>query len=833
MSPDEIQKHLSELFCPPLDTTLVAAIAYEPGQTLQSAKEVCETLAAAAVPDFDERPSQNPPSPPPPTRSNKQRPEVKQAGASARRKAFGGKLTNGDGSSSNDTTAASTETATHQSASMSASSTPSLGSQSTAADAETVERLLSEWSLVDRTINNPENLHLTDEESSSDTESSMPGHHALSSSISASSKLLDHETSEAARVGELSGSHRVDPTSVAAGKTDLSSTREPKDAFNPIEFLKHAFPARTVEFLRETLSDSHGDVQTAVDTVMTIDLIEAEDARAATSSQLDSNHHHQHHQDGQKGGGLDYEALSGDYSSLNGKKRRAARKRLQHEQKAAGKVKVNLTDVRHGAATGHTVLRKIQDQTSQKSSRTSSPLPQLTDAELAAKLAAQEEEAARDPDADKAVSDNQWLLTSSVLSQLSTLLGIAPTKVTAVYNASSFNLANCMARLLEQECDKYPSLSSLDEAGGAPSGTAESIADGIASISGVLPKSAARALRATKGRQDAALDLLQLQKLVAQEVGEADALDPIGLARELGPAEVPRSAEVSAKGYAIDAGAAEGKFACIFPTPSQAALAKAGPSVSGGVYSNVVGRRSAGPAVGAAAALRSGSAVASVLPASFAFVDGQDDDMMDDPVAVEKGLAAHTAHYDPTRRMAEYRLIADEYRVRRDEALRKAASAWKSQRGGVRSGGKGGDGGRGGIAWHYADEARRLDAKSRAWSLRASQALVEDRRRAAIGVVRTPSISTASHTAATNSIDLHGVTMHEALSIVREHVTRWYATPTTASATPPFRIVTGVGRHSPHQIAVLRPAIAKMLDREGWRFDVDHHRGIITVRGAK
>ncbi len=107
-----------------------------------------------------------------------------------------------------------------------------------------------------------------------------------------------------------------------------------------------------------------------------------------------------------------------------------------------------------------------------------------------------------------------------------------------------------------------------------------------------------------------------------------------------------------------------------------------------------------------------------------------------------------------------------------------------------------------------------------------------DRRTASIGVVR-PGVASTPQNAAQYSIDLHGVNVHEALSIVREHVTKWYASPRTGLNPAPFKIVTGVGRHSPHQIAVLRPAIAKMLDREGWRHDVDHQRGIITVRGAK
>ncbi|KAJ9477098.1 Smr domain-containing protein [Pseudozyma hubeiensis] len=832
---DEIQSALSELFCPPLDTTLVAAIAHEPGQTLQSAKEVCETLAAAAVPDPDPHTAE-------PQPAHTTAADAKPTGAAARRKAFGGKLTTTSNAEPPSSTAPSKPTSTPPSTASTSAPTTASSSPSTAAaadqDTETLQRLLDEWSLVSSSsYHDPSNLQLTDDEPS-DTE------HDPHSTVAA--HLLHTEQSEAERIGELSGDHKIDPTALASGEQDLNSSKwSNKDTFDPVVFLQHAFPSRTAQFLRDTLNDSHGDVQMTIDTIMTIDLIEAEDARSATTAQLDASTSPADAP--KKGGGLDYEALahSSEDPALKGKKRRAARRKLQQEQRSAtaglpstsqpkSRLTVNLTDLRHGGPSSNLLLKKVQQQQPPKP-RTGSPLPHLTDEQLAAKLAAEEQQAARDPDADMPVSDNQWLLTSSVLSQLSTLLDIDPSQVTSAYNASSFKLAVCFARLLEQESDKYPTLTSLDEAGDAPAGTAEQIAQGIAAIGATSLPEASKALRATKGRQDAALDLMQLQLLVQREVGEADALDPMGRLKQLGAAEVPKTAEAAGvRGYAIDAAAGQGKFAATFPTPSQAAASRsASTNGSNGVYSNIVGRKTPGPTSGAAAALRSGSA-ASVFPASSAFVGASTaDDILDDPIAVERGLASHTTHYDPVRRMTEYRLVAEEYRLRRDEALRKAASAWKSQRGGVRSGGKGGDGGRGGIAWHYADEARRLDAKSRAWSLRASQALVEDRRRAAIGVIRPGTQPTASHNVASNTIDLHGVTVHEALSIVREQVTRWYARPGPGMNPPPFKIVTGVGRHSPHQIAVLRPAIAKMLDREGWRYDIDHQRGYIVVRGTK
>ncbi len=48
-----------------------------------------------------------------------------------------------------------------------------------------------------------------------------------------------------------------------------------------------------------------------------------------------------------------------------------------------------------------------------------------------------------------------------------------------------------------------------------------------------------------------------------------------------------------------------------------------------------------------------------------------------------------------------------------------------------------------------------------------------------------------------------------------------------------LKIITGVGKHSRNQVALIKPAVAKMLDRDGWKYDVDNYHGIITVRGVK
>ncbi|EPQ32234.1 uncharacterized protein PFL1_00431 [Pseudozyma flocculosa PF-1] len=909
----DIQAALEEQFSPPLDSSLVAAIAHEPGQTLQSARELCETLAAAAIEQdhhlgraddaahkdtsasADTIPLDR--SPQAPQRKSKDASPFPAAGRgtskasmSSRRRHFGGQLTSSSPvasplSSSPKTSSLDTDTfpdsiTSHDYGGNETGSTTPTSTSSAAPDVDSVQRLLDEWQLIDQNNHDPDNLRLTDEENDTDTELA-----SIALDQNALRSIEQKELREADRVATAAGDGRIDPAELAKGEQSLSSlpadqlpeSISEEERFDPLVFLQHAFPSRTPAFLKETLDDARGSIQDVIDTLMTIDLIESEDARQAELGAVEPASLGQAGSARERAKGLDYDALAkglaareGLDASLKGKKRKAARRRMQEEQRrAAGqagmltvgldssrrsnakpaKVKVNLTDVRHGAPI-HDLPAKLARAPAKAKAESVADRPAvpLTDEELAAKLAAEEEELAADPDDNQPVRDNAWLLTSSVLSQLSTLLDLEATKITSIYNGASFNLALAFARCVEFAADRYQTLDSLDKAGEAPAGTAKRMCDGIAGIAGTDRAQASKAFRATRGRQDATLDLLQLEQVVRTATGdqELDALDPLG---KLSHPDSDFTAEaVGARGVSVEAGATAGKFREAFPTPSQAARFGRGQDTSTGAtdkYARAVGRKEPGPPTGAAAALRSGAAIAAVLPASAASVVRDPDVGLSDIPNERLGLAPHISAHDPLRRMTEYRLIADEYRQRRDEALRKAGNAWRSGKGGVRIGGKGGDGGKGGTAWYYADEARRLDAKSRAWSLKAAEALVEDRRRAGVGVVRGDVSShlrapvgggggsSGGQSNAFNTIDLHGVTVHEALSIVREQVTRWYARPSTSGHLAPFKIITGVGRHSPHQIAVLRPAVAKMLEREGWRYDVDHSRGIIIVRGTK
>ncbi|KAE8239890.1 hypothetical protein A4X06_0g7991, partial [Tilletia controversa] len=186
---------------------------------------------------------------------------------------------------------------------------------------------------------------------------------------------------------------------------------------------------------------------------------------------------------------------------------------------------------------------------------------------------------------------------------------------------------------------------------------------------------------------------------------------------------------------------------------------------------------------------------------------------------------------------------------------------------------------RGSAAWYYADEARRLDAKARSWGLKAAQALVEERKlaHAASALLPSSSYSVGVRKAERNVIDLHLLTTGEALAVVKEEIDKWWwSTPrgaastltsgftpapaSSSSSTPrttassasaggygfrplpapyvgfgpgPLHIITGIGKHSRGNVAVLRPAVCGWLKRGGWDYEEDAPRGRIVVKGFK
>lgn len=82
-------------------------------------------------------------------------------------------------------------------------------------------------------------------------------------------------------------------------------------------------------------------------------------------------------------------------------------------------------------------------------------------------------------------------------------------------------------------------------------------------------------------------------------------------------------------------------------------------------------------------------------------------------------------------------------------------------------------------------------------------------------------------------LDLHGLTIAEAVELVREGVNQWWSRSTMRAGRTkikPLTIVTGLGRHSDHGQSRLYPAVLGLLTREGWKVDA-FSRGSLLVTG--
>ncbi|KAG9236065.1 hypothetical protein BJ875DRAFT_457347 [Amylocarpus encephaloides] len=116
-------------------------------------------------------------------------------------------------------------------------------------------------------------------------------------------------------------------------------------------------------------------------------------------------------------------------------------------------------------------------------------------------------------------------------------------------------------------------------------------------------------------------------------------------------------------------------------------------------------------------------------------------------------------------------------------------------------------------AAYYAEEGRNYDALAKKAASAQADSLVADQ---------------SSRT----ELDLHGVSVKDALRIVRERVVGWWHELDQRKAPGlhgGYRIVTGVGKHSEGGRGKLGPAVGKMLIREGWEVEVKS--GYMVVRG--
>lgn len=88
----------------------------------------------------------------------------------------------------------------------------------------------------------------------------------------------------------------------------------------------------------------------------------------------------------------------------------------------------------------------------------------------------------------------------------------------------------------------------------------------------------------------------------------------------------------------------------------------------------------------------------------------------------------------------------------------------------------------------------------------------------------------ADRQATWNSVDLHGISVQDAVRITSERVSDWWESLGDSkymrgsegdAARGGYRIITGLGRHSHDGTSRLGPAVAKMLTREGWKVEVE------------
>lgn len=86
-------------------------------------------------------------------------------------------------------------------------------------------------------------------------------------------------------------------------------------------------------------------------------------------------------------------------------------------------------------------------------------------------------------------------------------------------------------------------------------------------------------------------------------------------------------------------------------------------------------------------------------------------------------------------------------------------------------------------------------------------------------------------------LDLHGVSVHDAVRIANARVCQWWEGLGDAKYTvgglagKSYKIITGAGRHSRDGTSRLGPAVGKMLAREGWKVEISE--GVLTITGKR
>jgi hypothetical protein len=183
--------------------------------------------------------------------------------------------------------------------------------------------------------------------------------------------------------------------------------------------------------------------------------------------------------------------------------------------------------------------------------------------------------------------------------------------------------------------------------------------------------------------------------------------------------------------------------------------------------------------------------------------------------AVASILASNSAQPSATATAAEYRALAHEHALKRDAYYAQASKAHGEKKASLT-----------GVALHYAERGREQDIKMRMYQMKAARAQAQ------------ATLSTNQPTSAgqdpVSEVDLHGLTVQQAVEVAREQATQWWTRVRLAedrtTAQRSLRLITGKGLHSAAGQSKIYPAVKSMLEREGWRVEVGS--GVLIVRGV-
>lgn len=163
------------------------------------------------------------------------------------------------------------------------------------------------------------------------------------------------------------------------------------------------------------------------------------------------------------------------------------------------------------------------------------------------------------------------------------------------------------------------------------------------------------------------------------------------------------------------------------------------------------------------------------------------------PLAMALDTATRQAHASAVARSSAFTQASTAYRKSKSKPLMGAAASY------------------------YSSVGRDASASLRRYEAAAADARVDMRSKA-------------------GEIDLHGVTVKDAVRISQERAERWWeaegqewARSGKVMGGRGLRIVTGVGRHSEGGKGKLGPAVGAMLLREGWKVEIGN--GVVTVVG--